>query len=318
MTFCNALFCSFLAVAASLPSQRPQQGPSMPVRELTAFKDGHAYVLRDAPLDPAAAGKVVLDELPTPVLGTFWPFVTGGDAQLLAAKAGRDEVTVSRPALTLLEFAQANVGKVVELELKDGDGDRVLGKLLAMPKQRAVGEVLLVASDSGVRAVPANRVRGIEVRGEVQDTIEVQERRSRIVLDVAGGGAGARVGVVYVEKGFRWIPSYRVDLGADGEASVQLQATMVNDLADLTDATVNLVVGVPKFAFADMVDPIALQEQTAQVAQAQGFAQQQRFSNMLSNSLQTQVAGFQRGAADGGQPAGPEVGDGEGDRERTS
>ncbi len=168
-----------------------------------------------------------------------------------------------------------------------------------------------MASDSGVRAVPANRVRGIEVRGEVQDTIEVQERRARIVLDVAGGGAGARVGVVYVEKGFRWIPSYRVDLGADGKASVQLQATMVNDLADLTAATVNLVVGVPKFAFADMVDPIALQEQTAQVAQAQGFAQQQRFSNMLSNSLQTQVAGFQRGATDGGQPAGPEVGDGE-------
>ncbi len=311
MIFCNALFCSFLAVAATLPSQRPQQEPSMPVRELTAFKDGHAYVVRDVPLDPAAEGKVVLDELPTPVLGTFWPFVTGGDAQLLAAKAGRDEVTVSRPALTLLELAQANVGKVVELELKDGDGDRVLGKLLAMPKQRAVGEVLLVASDSGVRAVPANRVRGIEVRGEVQDTIEVQERRARIVLDVAGGGAGARVGVVYVEKGFRWIPSYRVDLGADGKASVQLQATMVNDLADLTAATVNLVVGVPKFAFADMVDPIALQEQTAQVAQAQGFAQQQRFSNMLSNSLQTQVAGFQRGATDGGQPAGPEVGGGE-------
>ena len=86
-----------------------------------------------------------------------------------------------------------------------------------------------------------------------------------------------------------------------------MQATLVNDLVDLDDATVNLVVGVPAFAFADMVDPIALQQQTAQVAQAAARAQSQRFSNFLSNSLTTQVAGFGAAAQGAAAATGPEV-----------
>jgi len=303
----------FLLVCLSLPvtlsAQAVSETARMPVRELTAFKDGHAFVLRDAPLDLAGGSEVALDELPRPVLGTFWPFVTGGDARLRSARAGVQDVSVTRAAVTLLELARANVGKTVELELRDGDPLR--GELEAIPRHAGVGDVLVVKRGDRVQAVGVDRVRGLTVEGEAASTIEVQEQRPRIVLDVAGGGEGARVGVVYVEKGFRWIPSYRVDLGDDGEASVRLQATMVNDLVDLEGATVNLVVGVPKFAFADMVDPIALQQQAAQVAQAASRAQQQRFSNFLSNSIQTQVAGFNRRGGAGETEQGPEVGEGE-------
>jgi len=303
----------FLLVCLSLPvtlsAQAVSEAARMPVRELTAFKDGHAFVLRDAPLDLAGGSEVALDELPRPVLGTFWPFVTGGDARLRSARAGVQDVSVTRAAVTLLELARANVGKTVELELRDGDPLR--GELEAIPRHAGVGDVLVVKRGDRVQAVGVDRVRGLTVEGEAASTIEVQEQRPRIVLDVAGGGEGARVGVVYVEKGFRWIPSYRVDLGDDGEASVRLQATMVNDLVDLEGATVNLVVGVPKFAFADMVDPIALQQQAAQVAQAASRAQQQRFSNFLSNSIQTQVAGFNRRGGAGETEQGPEVGEGE-------
>jgi len=280
----------------------------MPVRELTAFKDGHAYVLRDTELRKSADGTVVLDELPRPVLGTFWPFVSGGDAKLVSAKAGRDEVTVERPAVSVLELARANVGKFVTVELKDGAD--VSGKLQAMPRHGGSGSILLIESSSGVRAVATTRVRGISIAGACALTIEQQQQKPRIVLDIEGGGDGARVGVVYVEKGFRWIPSYRIDIGGDGKAKVQLQATLVNDLVDLDGATVNLVVGVPKFAFADMVDPIALQNRTSQVAQA--AAQTQQFSNFLGNSLTTQVAGYAvpQNAPSGGQPD-PQVGAGE-------
>ena len=44
----------FLLVCLSLPftlsAQAVSETARMPVRELTAFKDGHAFVLRDAPL----------------------------------------------------------------------------------------------------------------------------------------------------------------------------------------------------------------------------------------------------------------------------
>lgn len=298
-----------LVLPGVLSAQAAATLSSMPVRELTAFKDGHAFVLRDSALAADAGGEVVLDELPRPVLGTFWPFVTGGDAELRSAKAGMDEIEVTRPALTVLEIARANVGKVLLLDVRDGDNVR--GELLAIPKHERVGEVLLLRNNGFVHAVAADRVRGLSVEGEAVDTITVKESRPRIVLDIDGGGEGARVGVVYVQKGFRWIPSYRVDLGDDGKATVRLQATLVNDLVDLAGATVNLVVGVPEFAFANMVDPIALQEQTAEVAQAAARAQSQHFSNFLSNSLTTQVAGYGVTNEATLTPAGPEIGDAE-------
>ncbi|MBE3068865.1 MAG: hypothetical protein IMZ66_01375, partial [Planctomycetes bacterium] len=64
-------------VAAGAPRSEPA-GPAslagMPIREVTVFKDGHAFVLHEgnAPVD--ASGRVVLDYLPSPVLGTFWPY----------------------------------------------------------------------------------------------------------------------------------------------------------------------------------------------------------------------------------------------------
>ena len=220
-----------------------------------------------------------------------------------------EEVEVTRPAVTVLEIARANVGKQVSVEVRDGE--LVTGELRAIPEHEGAGQVLLVAQDQLVHAVAIDRVRGLTVDGAAVDVVTVKERRPRLVLDVDGGGEGARVGVVYVQRGFRWIPSYRVDLGDDGQASVQLQATLVNDLVDLDGATVNLVVGVPAFAFADMLDPIALQQQTAQVAQAAARAQSQRFSNFLSNSLTTQVAGYGAEAQNAPAATGPEVGDAE-------
>lgn len=67
------------AVQASALAQTPTSTANpMPVREVTVFKDGHAYILRDQPLAGPQRRQAVLDELPAPVLGTFWPFATGG------------------------------------------------------------------------------------------------------------------------------------------------------------------------------------------------------------------------------------------------
>ena len=46
----------------------------MPVKEVTVFKDGHAFVLHEGAMPTDAAGNVLMDYLPSPVLGTFWPY----------------------------------------------------------------------------------------------------------------------------------------------------------------------------------------------------------------------------------------------------
>jgi len=93
--------------------------------------------------------------------------------------------------------------------------------------------------------------------------------------------------MAYVQKGLRWIPSYKVTIGTTGKARVQLQATLVNELADLDDVTANLVVGVPTFAFKGMVDPMALQQTVAQLGEY--FDARSASGLAMSNAIMAQV-----------------------------
>ncbi len=300
--------CAFafvpLLCALPLVAQQPPL-TQLPVREATVFKDGHAYLVREALLPRGANGTVVLDELPMPVLGTFWPFATGG-ARLVAAKAGRQKVRSDVAAIDLRQLARANAGK--DVLVVTTDQQRLEGKLVGVPSRQegpvAVdGDLMLLQTASGTRALSLGMVREIEIRGEFASTIAAEDAKERLTLTVAGGGDQATIGVMYVQKGLRWIPSYRLDIDGKGKAVVQFEATLVNDLVDLERATVNLVVGVPKFEFEGLVDPISLQEEMAQVAAAAG-RHQPDFRNFLSNSLRSQAAGWVSPAEQAPEPGG--------------
>jgi hypothetical protein len=295
------------------------QGPpaldasTLPVREVTVFKDGHAYVIRDTAL-PEGASQVVIDELPAPVLGTFWPFASG-PAQLVSAKAGREVVPQDVVAIDVRQIVSANTGK--QVVVLTHAGERVEGKLLGVPSRQprpagTEGELLLLETQQGTRVLPLAQVRDLEVRGEFTGRIHSEQSRERLTLNVAGGGPAARVGVMYVQRGLRWIPAYRLDLDGNGRAAVQFEATLVNDLIDLEHATVNFVVGVPKFEFESLVDPISLQDEMAQVAAGGQYAvggarNQLEFRNVLSNALRTQSAAIEQPA---GQDPVPTASDG--------
>src|SRR2546423_14365593 len=82
----------------------------MPVKEVTIFKDGHAFVAQEGtmPVDPE--GNVILDYLPSPVLGTFWPYSGNKDVKLSSVVAGQKRVSVERTALNLKDLVEANIG----------------------------------------------------------------------------------------------------------------------------------------------------------------------------------------------------------------
>ena len=301
------LSSSLLAQVPSPAAPAVLAATRLPVKEVTVFKDGHAYLIREAALPADGNGKVVLDELPQPVLGTFWPYATDG-ARLVSAKAGREKVTTEVAVMDLRQLARVNVGK--DVLVVTHDKDRLEGKLLGVPSRQADaaagdGELLLLQTASGTRALPLGQVRELEVRGDYVGRIAVEEHKERLVLTVAGGGAAAKVGVMYVQQGLRWIPAYRIDIDGAGKARVQFEATLVNDLVDLEQAAVNLVVGVPRFEFEGLLDPISLQDEMAQVANAS--RDRHDFRNALSNSLRTQSAAFQ---SQGQEPA-PAVSAGE-------
>ena len=304
----NALPLSFpFLLLAACVAQAPRPSNSaedpLPVREVTVFKDGHAWVLRERPLAAADGQEIVLDQLPQPLLGAFWPYAVDG-ARLVSAVAGMKTTRSEATVMDLRQLARANAGK--DALVVTVDKERIEGKLLGVPSRQELpsasdGELLLVQTAMGTRALPLGSVKELEVRGEYTGRIAIEERKPRLSLRVAGSGPQAKVGVMYVQKGLRWIPAYRVDVDGAGKAKVQFEATLVNDLIDLRGANVNLVVGVPKFDHQGELDPIALQQEGAQVAdQLRGGLQQQFFGNRLSNAFMAQTASPVRD--EGGEP----------------
>jgi hypothetical protein len=328
----------------SLTPARAQAEPAaaltrMPIKEVTVFKDGHAFVVHQgrAPVD--AKGHVVLDRLPTPVLGTFWPYSADREVKLSAVTASRRPVRGQQTAIDLRGLIEANPGAAVDLA--DLDGKTISGRIQGLPARpveelvamdttpdrdlvSVKGGVVLLETAQGVLALPIERIRSVSFKNAPASKYPSETFRNLLTLDFAWPEAGPRreieLGMAYVQRGLRWIPSYKVTIGTTGKARVQLQATLVNELADLDNVTANLVVGVPNFAFKGTVDPMALQQRVAQLGDY--FDARSASGLALSNAVMAQVAGredfrLREENERRNQPpdAGPEVTSSEGDQD---
>jgi hypothetical protein len=313
--------CLFTASVASAQVQAPPVSAlaRLPVKEVTVFKDGHAYVLHEGKAPVDADGEVRMDYLPTPILGTFWAYSAEDGKPLKKMTASRRRVRVERTAMTVTEMIQANVG--AEATLREKSGRTHEGKIVGIPT-RTVEEleatdppnteprlperawVVLIATNTGVAAVPLEAVDQVTFRKEPAPKMAGEEFRNLLSLSIPGAvkGATASVGLMYVQKGLRWIPSYQVSLDGKGTARVRMQATIVNELLDLKDATVHLVIGVPSFAFENTPDPMSLQLAFAQLSSY--FDKSTRSGRVLSNALGGQVARMGE-RFDAGAPVGP-------------
>ncbi len=255
---------------------------SMPIREVTVFKDGHAFVVHSGTMPTDAAGNVLLDDLPVPVLGTFWPFAKDPRARLASVTAGKRRVLVTRTALELVHLLLANVG--AEAWVTEKGGGRYPATVLGVPARSTeelarttppgtevplpqYGRVVLLRTAEGTKVLPLDRIEDVTFKGEAKTALATEETRDLLTLRLVWGAGKpaptAEIGMGYLQKGLRWIPSYRVEIDGEGKASLRLQATLVNDLADLEGVTLHLVIGVPSFDFRETLDPIALQRTLA-------------------------------------------------------
>ena len=258
----------------------------LPIKEITVFKDGHAFVAHEGAMPTDEHGNVVMDYLPAPVIGTFWPYSAEKRAKLTSVVASTKRVLVERTALNVRELLEANVG--AEVIIAESGTNRYAATILGVPARSAEeqaatnppntgerlperGNLILLQTAEGVKALAIDRIQDVTFKQAHKPAAANEEFRNLLTLKLdwakAKPAKTANVGLFYLQKGVRWIPSYKVEIDGDGKAAVKLQATLLNELADLEDVSVNLVIGVPTFAFKDTIDPIALQQDLAQLSQ---------------------------------------------------
>ena len=336
-----AALVSLLVVASSSLSPGGDAAPEplvanstlarMPVKEITFFKDGHAFVLHEGTLPADEKGDILLDYLPAPVLGTFWPYSSDPAIKLKGVTAGTRAVSVERTALDMRSLLEANLG--ARVVVKEGGltyhativgiPERGSPELAATsppntpPQPGQKGSMILLATDEGTKAVPIDRIQDVTFRDEPKTSGRSEEFRNLMTLQVAWPEGKrkdtARIGMAYLQRGIRWIPSYKVTIDGKGHAHVELSATLLNEMTDLNDVTAHLVIGAPTFAFKGTLDPISLQQAMAELSPY--FQEGTQSASMLSNAIMTQTARMSeyrqvQPAAEGPGTLGPQVGDG--------
>ncbi|MBL8151601.1 MAG: hypothetical protein JNN15_16875, partial [Blastocatellia bacterium] len=311
-----------LLLVCSTTSAQSSPAAKIPIKEVSIFKDGHAFVLHEGSMPTTTSGEVILDHLPSPILGSFWPYSTDKNAKLSAAMAVRQKVKVDRIALDLKSLFAANIGQEVLItERSSGNiqGAKYLATVLSVPKAEVkdVKEELTVPSqpslvilktDEGTRVVSIDHIQDVTFKNSFKPSVETEEFRNQLLLKLdwtKEPKSQADVGLVYIQKGIRWIPSYRIDIDGKGQATIKLQATIINELDDLNNVTANLIVGVPNFLFKDTLDPMALQKATPQLSRY--FESGRTDSNLTSNVVMTQTARmgeYRRSSDEEEQPVG--------------
>lgn len=303
---------------------------TMPVKEISVFKDGYVFLMHEGTLPTDAQGNVLLNNLPQPVLGTFWTYVPQPGASISAVVAGVQPVTTERKAINLREVITANPGAEVtvnECGVKYaatllGIGPKTQGiptpvaPFSAVAALKSKEDTVYLRTADGVREVELSRIQDIDFKTAPKTTVPQTQDRDIISLRLKWNTTppkNAQVGMFYLQQGIRWIPEYQFVLDGKGKATVKLQASLENELIDLDDMTMRLVVGVPNFRFKGEIDPIALQQTVAQLSRDDiNTSNSNNFSN---NAVMTQVPSYGRG--NGTMPpiptnaTGPEDGDAE-------
>jgi len=282
----------------------------MPVQEVTVFKDGHAFVLHAGKMPVEENGNVVMDYLPCPVIGTFWPYSADKKARLTAVTASQRKVLVDRTALNLKELIEANVGAEVTVTESSGVSNLVYtATILGLPAQSGEelealdptgsgekltlkGSVVLLRTAAGTKVTNLDRILDISLPNACKRMLPREEFRNLLTLKLDWNGGKSQkesdVGLLYLQRGIRWIPNYKVVIDGKGQAVVKLQATLINELADLNDVTAHLVIGVPSFQFKDTADPISMQSTVAQLSQY--FRQDSQTAYGFANAIMSQQA----------------------------
>jgi hypothetical protein len=253
------------------------------ITDVTVFKDGHALVLSCATAQ-IQDGWIRTREVPVPVLGTFWSFVNDPTARIDFVKAGLVETDEQRPAMNFDEIVQANIGRKAVIVEQPKENPPVTHRGIlrgilkqepakdadqppaaAGPKPAALASYVMLESRGALELILRENVRGISLEDKepatsYRETKNIREISMRVLKNGQPANQESEVGFIYLQEGIRWIPDYRIQLLDGGKAKVSLQATVINELADLDDVSLRLVVGVPSFLMKDEISPMALRE----------------------------------------------------------
>jgi hypothetical protein len=304
LAFSLGAACAAPASQATVPQAadaRPAAELASTVRSAALFKNGLAFVLREARVEGGARA-ATLGTLPVPAHGTFWIATDPVRLELVSAVARRSVLGERKPAVTLEQLLRANVGR--ELTLFLGDDQSLTGTLLAMPEPEPVvvddsnrwrplptGTLLLLDTGSSTAALSPGSVQRVSATGELAREYEERSPGAALELALTPKADGPNtLSILYLVRGLTWAPSYAIDISAEGTAVLTAKAEVINDVEQLDGATLQFVTGFPNLQFAHVIDPLAMRGDMEAFFTALGLEPGSGVSSVARQAVMSNVA----------------------------
>jgi len=133
------------------------------------------------------------------------------------------------------------------------------GRITPIPNA-TLGTLWLAPGEVGTVMDEIVSYRYAALREDPNSHEKLPEVRSALRFKVKGATDKTDLTLGYLEHGVGWTPSYMISLNADQTAQITMQAVVMNDAEDVSDAEVYFVVGVPNFAYSETPSPMGLQQ----------------------------------------------------------
>jgi len=251
-------FCSTGLMAQRAQELKPEQ--------ITLFSNGTYYLRQEGKLQADSLGKSFLTFPQKPINGTLWIYNTNKDTRISQIDFGEQKLKRSYDAYSLGTLLKGNVGKTVELTvIGEGQNPSTIysGLLLNVKTVDDVNNWIVVLKGtnpmgkSSIRLIQLSQIKNANFSGYDNINMRFEQDSSAVVATVQANKTNTSypVGMMSLQQGMQWKPSYLLRLESKDKARLSLKATILNDAFDLNEVPVSLVVGNPKMV-DNSLDPV--------------------------------------------------------------
>ena len=271
------------------------------IKRVAVFKNGFAFTYREGETR-IQDGWAYSDKAPIGVLGTVWGYSTSPKVkikQLLASTTEKREmirlssipdVLIANEGARIRFIDSRDKNKIFEGNYEILSTNRKFVRIAANTNNNLT---VALKTETGVMFFPVSTLRNLEILGKPNFSKPKITKKNLLKIKVEGVADGKRtnLGIAALERGIRWIPAYRVEVKGKPvkEAKLELEAMIINELADLDDSEVFFVVGVPHFLFKNTISPLSMNSAFAGVSSFFGNRAGGNRRDVLSNAIMSQV-----------------------------
>lgn len=222
--------------------------------KVSVFKNGTYFIRREA----AAALNDNAFYIPAPqnvLLGTWW-LAVAKETPIHSIVVKADTIKTEREAIDLYGYLQANIGADVALSALSSNSSVskiITGKLLQFNTTTKM--VKIVQADGNIIIANATDFNTLETNSKNSSKFLADSIAGVAKVTLSKPANSTAVSAISLEEGIQWFASYLFIPINDKEGRLEMKATITNNNKDLTNTSVDIIIGNPEMFYGKQLDP---------------------------------------------------------------